>query len=94
MSAGGSINWRCVPDLDSPSAFATILDADRGGAWVLRPEAPAEVHRRYLPDTSVLETTFTTSTGRVRVLDAMTLGGHGLARSASWRARWRVSRAA
>jgi GH15 family glucan-1,4-alpha-glucosidase len=78
VSAGGSIDWWCVPNLDSPSIFAAILDSERGGAWVLSPAGRADVHRRYLPDTNVLETTFTTSSGRVRVVDVMTVAGRGL----------------
>ena len=76
VSKHGSIDWWCVPNLDSPSVFAAILDEDRGGRWVLRPDDEVEdVQRRYVPDTNVLETTFTTLTGRVKVTDALTLGG-------------------
>src|SRR5262249_33902743 len=78
VSRHGSIDWWCLPDLASPSVFAAILDADRGGAWVLRPEGAADVYRRYVPDTNAVETTFTTATGRVRVTDVMTIGGRGL----------------
>jgi len=78
VSTGGSIDWWCLPNLDSPSVFAAILDPDRGGRWELCPDGPADVQRRYVPDTNVLETTFTTSTGRVRVTDAMTFGERGL----------------
>jgi GH15 family glucan-1,4-alpha-glucosidase len=79
VSRGGSIDWWCVPNLDSASVFAAILDTDRGGAWTLCPEGRADVHRRYIPDTNVLETTFTTLTGRVRVVDVMTVSARGLA---------------
>ena len=79
VSKGGSVDWWCLPNLDSPSVFASVLDRDRGGHWALHPEGHAEAQRRYVPDTNLLETIFTTTTGRVRVTDAMTLPGRKLA---------------
>jgi GH15 family glucan-1,4-alpha-glucosidase len=74
----GAIDWLCLPDLDSPSVFAAVLDDTRGGRFALAPSVPFEARRRYLPDTNVLETTFVTSAGRARVTDAMTLPLAGL----------------
>lgn len=78
VARDGSVDWLCLPDLDSPSVFAAVLDADRGGRFALAAEAPAEAGRRYLPDTNVLETTFTTADGTVRVTDAMALPSRDL----------------
>jgi GH15 family glucan-1,4-alpha-glucosidase len=75
VAEDGAIDWLAWPDLDSPSVLGALLDAEHGGACVLAPSVPFRTSRRYLPDTNVLETTFGTDAGVVRVLDAMSLHG-------------------
>jgi GH15 family glucan-1,4-alpha-glucosidase len=70
----GSIDWLCLPRVDSDPVFDRILDAEHGGRFELEPVERFEAIRRYREHTNVLETTFTTSSGSVRVTDAMLLG--------------------
>ena len=81
----GSIDWLCMPHYDSPAVFARILDPN-AGHWSIAPVGPSTSERRYLPGTLVIETTFTTATGSVRLIDAMAFApgqrGHDLGRNA------------
>jgi alpha,alpha-trehalase len=70
VDRAGSISWLCLPRYDSPAIFARILDPD-GGHWLIRPTGDYRSERQYLPGTLVIETTFTTDLGSVKLRDAM-----------------------
>lgn len=68
----GSVDWLCLPRFDSAACFAALLDDERAGHWRIAPAgAGAATSRRYREHTLVLETTWETADGTVRVLDLM-----------------------
>ena len=70
IGADGSIDWACLPDFDSASVFAALLDPD-AGRFAVRPSDPFTSWQRYERGTNVLVTEFTTATGTIRVRDFM-----------------------
>ena len=58
----GSIDWLCLPRFDSPACFAALLGDRRNGRWLIGPAGDHRLERRYVGDTFVLETTYTTDT--------------------------------
>lgn len=67
----GSIDWCCFPRFDSPSVFAAILDADKGGRFQVAPIDDYGSEQAYEEDTNILATIFKTSSGIVKVTDFM-----------------------
>jgi GH15 family glucan-1,4-alpha-glucosidase len=67
----GSVGWWCVPNLDSEPLFDSLLNAESGGIFTLQPADAFNAEHTYLKDSNVLETTFTTEDGTVRVTDSM-----------------------
>ena len=59
VSRDGSIDWLCWPRHDSPALFLRLLDDDKGGACSIAFDGETTTTRRYLPDTNIIETTFT-----------------------------------
>src|SRR5687768_8390771 len=67
----GSIDWMCLPRFDSPACFAALLGDERNGRWLIGPAGDHSVERRYVGDSGVLESTYTTDTGVVEITDLM-----------------------
>jgi len=71
IARDGAVDWLPLPTLDQEAAFAAVLDPEKGGCLRLAPEGEYGVRRRYLPHTNVLETTFKSETGTLRVTDSL-----------------------
>ncbi|MEK9284657.1 MULTISPECIES: glycoside hydrolase family 15 protein [unclassified Bradyrhizobium] len=68
ISREGSLDWLCLPNFSSPSAFARLLDP-AAGHFSIKPHSSFVVERHYVHATAVLETTFATDSGIVRLID-------------------------
>jgi alpha,alpha-trehalase len=81
VSRHGSVDWLCFPRFDGPSVFCRLLDP-AGGRFAIRPAAEFRASRRYLDQTMVLQTTFSTADGTAVLTDALAVGrderGHQL----------------
>src|SRR5262245_18380634 len=88
VSKSGSIDFLCLPSFDSPSVFAALLDAERGGRFRIAPLLDDAVHRQlYLPDTNVLLTRFLSDSGVAEVSDLMPVEDAGVAHTLVRRAK-------
>jgi len=68
----GSIDFLCYPTFDSPTVFAALLDAAKGGSFQIQPELNgSRVRQLYLPDTNILLTRFLAEEGVAELTDYM-----------------------
>ncbi|HZD86577.1 MAG TPA: glycoside hydrolase family 15 protein [Gaiellaceae bacterium] len=78
VASDGSVDFMSLPELHSPTTFAALLDPERGGRFTLAPADAFEAARSYRGRTNLLETTYRTGSGVVRVSEALTLQDGGL----------------
>jgi GH15 family glucan-1,4-alpha-glucosidase len=71
VSETGSIDWCCLPDFDSPSVFARLLDDEKGGFFSFLVNDNYKVSQKYLKRTNVLCTEFRSLEGTFEVIDFM-----------------------
>jgi len=74
VAPNGSVEWLCLPRPDSPSVFGAMLDRTAGEFRFGPANAQVPQHRRYVPGTMVLETTWHTPTGWLVVHDLLVMG--------------------
>jgi len=77
VAPDGSVEWLCLPRPDSPSVFGALLDRAAGEFRFGPTSAQVPHHRRYVPGTMVLETTWHTPTGWLVVHDLLVMGRTG-----------------
>ena len=67
----GVVEWYCFPHLESPSVFASILDVNKGGYFMLQPALSFSSTQGYIKSSNVLQTNFFTSLGTGYLIDFM-----------------------
>ncbi len=77
LGADGAIDWWCLPSLDSVAFLDRLLAGEPGGRFSITPAVPFTVERRYRENSNVLEQTFSTGTGRVRITSSLNSGISG-----------------
>ena len=74
VAPGGSIEWMCLPRMDSPSVFGAMLDRAAGTFRLGPADVAVPAGRRYIPGTMVVETTWGTRSGWLIVRDVLLIG--------------------
>jgi GH15 family glucan-1,4-alpha-glucosidase len=71
ISKKGSIDWCCLPEFDSSSVFAKILDEKKGGSFSIEMDSSYQLTQKYIANTNILVTKFTNGTDSFEVRDFM-----------------------
>src|SRR5271166_4733303 len=72
VAPDGSVDWGCLPDFDSPAIFCRLLDSQHGGYFQIMPtNCVINGSQRYLRDSNVLQTRFTSAAGELLLTDFM-----------------------
>ncbi|RIV68361.1 glycoside hydrolase family 15 protein [Flagellimonas aequoris] len=71
ISKEGSLDWCCLPEFDSTSIFAKLLDEKKGGSFEIIPQGECTIHQEYFQNTAILVTRFTQGDDVFEVHDFM-----------------------
>ncbi|WP_224490877.1 glycoside hydrolase family 15 protein [Robertkochia flava] len=71
VSRDGSIHWACLPEFDSPSVFAKLLDDEIGGSFGFKVSEKYRISQEYMRNTNILITRFTNGKDCFEVRDFM-----------------------
>ncbi|RDY61202.1 glycoside hydrolase family 15 protein [Flagellimonas nanhaiensis] len=58
ISKTGSLDWCCLPQFDSTSVFAKLLDENNGGSFEIKVEEDYSIHQHYHKNTAILVTRY------------------------------------
>lgn len=71
ISKDGAIEWLCLPQFNSSSVFASILDKEKGGIFTVTPKYLERTTQHYIPRTNILVTRFHCLDGIFEIQDFM-----------------------
>ncbi|WP_340112342.1 glycoside hydrolase family 15 protein [Maribellus mangrovi] len=71
ISEKGSIDWLCIPDFNSPSVFAKLLDDEIGGSFDIRTDESYKITQKYVRNTNIVSTVFKSANDCFEVIDFM-----------------------
>jgi GH15 family glucan-1,4-alpha-glucosidase len=71
ISKTGSVDWCCLPEFDSSSVFAKLLDDKIGGSFEIRVAKEYTIKQRYKKSTAVLITRFSDGENTFEIHDFM-----------------------
>jgi GH15 family glucan-1,4-alpha-glucosidase len=75
VATDGTIDFFCAPRFDSPSIFASLLDARRGGRFQIAPLVEDCITTQiYFPESAILITRFLSDAGVAELVDFMPIG--------------------
>ena len=75
VSIDASIESMCIPNFDSPSVFARIVDCDKGGHFSINPSWKYKPKQAYAPNSNILVTKFLSEQGVGQVTDLLVPSG-------------------
>jgi GH15 family glucan-1,4-alpha-glucosidase len=71
ISDTGSIDWCCLPNFNSSSIFAGILDENRGGNFAFIVDRQYKISQSYIKRTNIIVTKFEAEKDKFEVVDFM-----------------------
>lgn len=71
ISNTASIDFLCLPNFQSQTVFAKLLDENIGGSFEICVDKGTKISQKYIADTNILSTHFTNTSGTFELIDFM-----------------------